>query len=279
VINGENFHSRGKVVKDPGWRAVTAGNAEREEAQQDALPEQNLTQQQKGSQKQVKGIKENKSKTRPPARYTEATLLTAMESPGKFIEDEELRESMKGSGLGTPATRAEIIEKLINSFYVERNGKELIPTSKGIQVIPLVPADLRSPELTAKWEQRLTEIARGRGNKEQFISSIRQNAREMVQEVRTDEAEYKADNVTKSKCPACGKYMLIVKGKRGKMLVCPDRNCGHRQPEKENEHIGLGSSKRASQMNQKLINQYSDKEEIGANLGELLKAALDKKQS
>ncbi len=279
VINGESFHSRGKVVKDPGWRRVTTSTAEREEIQPEVLPEQNLTQQQKGSQKQVISIKENKAKTKPPARYTEATLLTAMESPGKFIADEELRESMKGSGLGTPATRAEIIEKLINSFYVERNGKELIPTSKGIQLIPLAPEALRSPELTAQWEQKLTDIAKGSGNKEQFIAGIRQSAREMVQAIRTDEAEYKATNISKTKCPACGKYMLIVKGKRGKMLVCPDRNCGHRQPEKENQHIGLGNSKRASQINQKLINQYSDKEDIGTNLGDLLQAALAKHKS
>lgn len=279
VVNGESFHSRGKVVKDPGWRKVTTSTADKEDIQAEVLPEQNLTQQQKGSQKQVVSIKENKAKTKPPARYTEATLLTAMESPGKFIADEELREAMKGSGLGTPATRAEIIEKLINTFYVERNGKELIPTSKGIQLIPLVPEALRSPELTAQWEQKLTDIARGSGNKEQFIAGIRQNAREMVKAIQADEAEYKATNVTKTKCPACGKYMLIVKGKRGKMLVCPDRNCGHRQPEKENEHIGLGSSKRASQMNQKLINQYSDKEDIGTNLGDILQAALNKHKS
>ncbi len=278
VVNGESFHSRGKVVKDLGWRGVTTGTAEREGIQQDVLPEQNLTQQQKGSQKKVISIKENKSKTKPPSRYNEATLLTAMESPGKFIADEELRESMKGSGLGTPATRAEIIEKLINSFYVERNGKELIPTSKGIQLIPLVPEALRSPELTAQWEQKLTDIAKGKGSKEQFISGIRQSARDMVRGVQTDDAEYKANNISKTKCPSCSKYMLIVKGKRGKMLVCPDRNCGHRQPEKENEHIGLGNSKRASQINQKLISQYSDKEDIGQNLGEMLKAALEKKR-
>lgn len=277
VVNGESFHSRGKVVKDLGWRAVTASTAEREETNQDTLPEQSLSQQQKGSQKQVKNCQENKSKTRPPSRYNEATLLTAMESPGKFIADEELRESMKGSGLGTPATRAEIIEKLINAFYVERNGKELVPTSKGIQLIPLAPVALRSPELTAQWEQRLTDIARGQGSKEQFIAGIRQSAREMVQGVRMDATEYKATNISKSKCPSCGKYMLIVNGKRGKMLVCPDRNCGHRQPEKENEHTGFGNSKRASQMNQNLINQYSDKEDIGQNLGEMLKAALEKK--
>jgi len=278
IVNGEAFHSRGKVVRDLGWRAVTAITAEREQGQKDELPEQTLTQQKEGSQKEVKSCKANKSKTKPPSRYTEATLLTAMESPGKFIDDEELRESMKGSGLGTPATRAEIIEKLINTFYIERNGKELLPTSKGIQLIPLAPAALRSPELTAQWEQRLTDIARGQGSKAEFVAGIRQSAREMVYGIKTDAAEYKATNISKSKCPACGKYMLIVNGKRGKMLVCPDRNCGHRQPEKENENVGFGNSKRASQMNQKLISQYSDKEDIGQNLGDKLKAALDKKQ-
>ncbi len=277
VVNGENFYSRGKVIKDLGWRAVTSSVA-KDENHQDALPEQSLTHQQKGDQKQVKACKEIKSKTRPPSRYTEATLLTAMESPGKFIADEELRESMKGSGLGTPATRAEIIEKLINTFYIERNGKELIPTSKGIQMIPLAPAALRSPELTAQWEQRLTDIARGKGSKADFIAGIRQVSREMVQGVKLDDAEYKATNVSKSKCPSCGKFMLIVKAKRGKMLVCPDRDCGHRQPEKENESFGLGNSKRTSQINQKLINKYSDKEGIGQNLGEMLKKALEKQQ-
>lgn len=278
-VEGEEFYSRGKVVTDPGWRAVTTTIVEKEEREQEKLPEQTLSRQEKGSKKQLKNCKLNKAKTRPPARYTEATLLTAMENPGKFIADEELRESMKGAGLGTPATRAEIIEKLINTFYIERNGKELVPTSKGIQLIPLAPAALRSPELTAEWEKQLTDISRGRGNKTQFIKTIRQSAREMVQGVKDDTAVYTATNVTKSKCPACGKNMLIVKGKRGKMLVCPDRSCGHRQPEKENDNLSLGSSKRARQMNQKLINQYSDKEDIGQNLGEMLRAAMEKKQS
>ena len=278
-VNGERFHSRGKVVQDPGWRAVTTTIAEKDEHEQEKLPEQALSRQEKGSPKQLKSCKLNKAKTKPPARYTEATLLTAMESPGKFIADEELRESMKGSGLGTPATRADIIEKLLNTFYIERNGKALVPTSKGIQLVPLAPTALRSPELTAEWEKSLTDIARGRGSKAEFIKDIRQNAREMVQGVKNDDTAYKATNVTKSKCPACGKNMLIVNGKRGKMLICPDRSCGHRQPEKENENMSLGSSKRARQINQKLINQYSDKEELGQSLGDMLKAALEKKRS
>lgn len=274
TINGENFHSRGKVVKDKGWRAVTSKTTEKDDLDE-ALPEQTLTLQKKGDVKQVKGFKINKSKTKPPARYNEATLLTAMESPGKFIEDEELRESMKGSGLGTPATRAEIIEKLLNTSYIERQGKELVPTSKGIQLINLVSPALKTPELTAQWEQRLSNIARGKGSKTEFMADIRKNALELVNSVIADNAVYKADNITRTKCPVCGKYLLLVNGKRGKMLLCQDRACGHRQPEKQDE-FGYKNSKNASRINQKLIAQYSDQGHVGQNLGDLLKAALAK---
>ncbi|MFA7467567.1 MAG: DNA topoisomerase, partial [Desulfotomaculaceae bacterium] len=228
---------------------------------------------------------------------------SAMESPGKFIEDDELRETIKetnkarehitsGKGthllqrnvpnlgmspvtgsLGTPATRAEIIEKLLYTNYIERNGKELLPTSKGFQLVNLVAPELRSPELTARWEQRLTEIARGRESKTKFIKGIRENAAQLVRSVETNTAAYKADNISRTKCPACGKYMLLVNGKRGKMLVCQDRECGHRQPEKES-NLGFTSSRHASRTNQKLISRFSDQESIGSSLGDLLKKAL-----
>lgn len=278
AINGENFYSRGKVVKDQGWRAVTSKLAEKDALDDDALPEQTLTLSKKGDLKQVKGCKISKSKTKPPARYTEATLLTAMESPGKFIEDEELREAVKGSGLGTPATRAEIIEKLLYNNYIERQGKELVPTSKGTQLIKLVAPALKTPELTAQWEQRLTNIARGKGSKTDFMADIRQNAKELVKSVIDDTAVYKADNISKTKCPVCGKFMLLVNGKRGKMLICQDRACGHRQPEKQ-DGFGYKSSKNAGRVNQKLIEQYSDQGSIGHNLGDLLKAALAKENT
>lgn len=190
------------------------------------------------------------------------------------MEDEELRESIKGSGLGTPATRAEIIEKLIHTSYIERHGKELVPTSKGVQLVGLVPPALRSPELTAQWEQRLTDIAKGREKKTAFMEDIRKDAARLVNDVKKDDSVYRADNVSKSKCPLCGRYMLLVNGKRGRMLSCPDRNCGHRQPEKENPYGRMGGSSRATQ---KLVAQYSDKEELGTNLGDLFKAAMAKK--
>lgn len=273
VINGERFYSQGRVVKDLGWRSVTTKAVDQEDGNDDDLPDQALTMQKKGDQKQVKGVKLNKGKTKPPARYTEATLLTAMESPGKFIEDEELRESIKQGGLGTPATRAEIIEKLLNNFYVERHGKELVPTSKGLQLINLVPEDLKSPELTAQWEQRLSNIAKGQGRRNEFITDIREDAARLVQKVATDTGVYKADNITRNKCPMCGKFMLLVKGKKGNLLVCSDRTCGHRQSEKESFYGDR--SKGSSRVNKKLIDQYSDSDPIGTNLGELLKAKME----
>ncbi|MGE5403612.1 MAG: DNA topoisomerase III [Candidatus Saccharibacteria bacterium] len=274
VVNGENFFSRGKIEVDRGWRAVQGTPPERDGTNDDQVPEQALTHYQKGESVTVKSCKLGKHKTQPPARYTEATLLTAMEHCGKMVEDEELRESIKGSGLGTPATRAEIIEKLVHTSYIERHGKELVPTSKGSQLISLVPPALRSPDLTAQWEQKLADIAQGKGKKAEFISAIRQEAASMVQTVRIDDAVYKADNVTKNKCPVCGRYMLLVNGKRGRMLSCPERSCGYRQPEKEDLNK-LGGSSRATQ---RLIAQYSDKEELGTNLGDLLKAAMAKKE-
>ncbi|HEX2953163.1 MAG TPA: DNA topoisomerase, partial [Bacillota bacterium] len=128
-----------------------------------------------------------------------------------------------------PATRAEIIEKLFSSFYMERNGKEIVPTSKGIQLIGLVPEALRSAELTAKWEQQLTEISRGKAGKERFIIDIRDYASKLVSTVLNSAQSYKHDNLTRTKCPQCGKFLLQVKGKRGQMYVCQDRECGYRQ--------------------------------------------------
>ncbi|MGI6066933.1 MAG: DNA topoisomerase III [Bacillota bacterium] len=275
-VNGENFYAKGRRVIEQGWRAVSA--PVKDDALEDQLPEQTLTQLKKGERKTVQKALLKRAKTKPPARYNEATLLTAMESPGKFIEDEELLDAIKGSGLGTPATRAEIIEKLLHTSYIERHGKELVPTSKGMQLVKLVAPDLRSPELTAKWEQQLADIAQGKGKKEAFISGIRKNTVQLVEEIVNDqESVYKADNISKTKCPMCGKYMLLVNGKKGRMLSCPDRKCGYRQPEKE-EFGNFHSSKRTRILNQKLIKTYSDQEDVGVNLGDLLKEALAKKK-
>jgi DNA topoisomerase-3 len=274
VVEGENFHSRGKVEIDRGWRAVQAVPGDKDEKDEEQLPEQTLARHKKGETLEVKSGKAGKHKTKAPARYTEATLLTAMENCGKLVEDKKLRESIKGSGLGTPATRAEIIEKLIRTSYIERQRKELVPTSKGIQLMDLAPPDLRSPELTAQWEQRLAEIARGQGKRPDFMADIRRDTVQLVQSIKSDSSTYRADNVSKSKCPQCGRFMLLVNGRKGKILACPERSCGYRQPEAE-DFSGKGGN---SRMNRRLMAKYSNQEELETNLGELLKAALAKKE-
>ena len=139
-----------------------------------------------------------------------------MEHPGKFIENEALREAMdRTSGLGTPATRADIIEKLFNSFYMERRGKEIFPTSKGAQLVDMVPEDLKSPGLTAKWEQRLELISRGKANPGEFVNEMKGYASKLVSNVIASSDVFKHDNLTREKCPECGKYLLDVNGKKG----------------------------------------------------------------
>lgn len=278
-IGEDRFYSRGRVVEDQGWRAITVQVKEKDTDAPDALPEQSLVKQVKGTKKPLKSCKINRSMTTPPPRYTEATLLTAMENAGKLIADQDLRESIQNSGLGTPATRAEIIEKLISSFYIERNGKQLVPSSKAKQLIELAPEDLRSPELTAHWEQQLNDIAGGKGKSKVFMDGIKANTRQMLQDIKQDEKEFKPENVSRQKCPSCGKNMLIVSGKHGKMLVCPDRNCGYRQSDQPGQEDVFKKGRNQSRVNQRLIKQYSDEKAIGTNLGDLLKAALEQKQT
>lgn len=229
-INGETFSAKGRIVKAKGWRIVYDGIGSLEDEGDDEEKDQSLPEVRQGDTLKVQSARVVPGKTKPPARYTEATLLSAMEHPGKSIESEKLREVIENtSGLGTPATRAEIIDKLFNSFYMERNGKEIFPTSKGIQLIGLVPPELKSAELTAKWEQQLTEISKGRAGSQNFITNIRGYATKLVTTVMGSNEIYKHDNITRTKCPECGKFLLQVKGKRGEMYVCQDRECGYRQ--------------------------------------------------
>ncbi|MDR3645429.1 MAG: DNA topoisomerase, partial [Clostridia bacterium] len=230
-IAGELFTASGKIVQSKGWRAVYGGSAEDEgDAERDER-EQTLPAVSKGDTFAVRNVKLATGKTKPPARYTEATLLTAMEHPGKFIENNALRSVMDTlSGIGTPATRADIIEKLFAVNYLERRGNEIFPLSKGVQLVELVPEELRSPELTAKWEQRLTAIGRGAEPGSAFIAEMRAYASKLVGNVIASDAAYHHDNMTHTPCPQCGKFLLEINGKKGnKMLVCPDRECGYRQ--------------------------------------------------
>jgi DNA topoisomerase III len=230
-IEGELFTASGRSVRHKGWKTVYEGQKDLEDEEtEERDKDQNLPQLTEGQVLKIQKTLLVPGKTRPPARYTEATLLSAMEHPGKMIDDKALREALeKTTGLGTPATRAEIIEKLFDSFYMERREKEIVPTSKGIQLISIVPPDLKSPELTAKWELKLQQINRGELKPELFISEMKGYTANLVGTVKGSKAEFHHDNVSREQCPQCGKSLLAVSGKRGKMLVCPDRDCGFRK--------------------------------------------------
>lgn len=227
--SGEHFVAKGKITTAKGWKAVYEDKDDAE-GNNDEDREQSLPSVQKGDKLKFLSVSSINRKTKPPARYTEATLLSAMEHPGKFIDDEALREALdRTSGLGTPATRADIIEKLFSTFYIERKGKEILPTAKGIQLINLAPEELRSAELTAKWEQQLHEISKGKADSKVFMNHIRTHASKLVSAVIASSEAYKHENMTRERCPECSKYLLEVKGKKGKMLVCQDRECGYRK--------------------------------------------------
>lgn len=227
-VAGEIFTAKGKTVQNAGWKA-NYGIIEDEDEPSDET-EQTLPTVNEGDVYPVLSVKRKQKKTTPPARYTEATLLGAMEHPGKFLSDSQMREAVEeAGGLGTPATRADIIEKLFNTAYIEKHGRELIPTSKGKQLISLAPKDLTSPLLTAKWEERLSQIAKGKADGKAFIKEMRTYATQLVSDVVKSEQSYRHDNMTGTRCPNCGKFMLEVNGKKGKKLVCQDRECGYRE--------------------------------------------------
>jgi DNA topoisomerase-3 len=211
TVEGEEFHASGKIMKQAGWKQVYGRDTETESEQED-MADQMLPQVEKGRQLSVKGCDIRARQTQPPARFTEAALLTVMEK----------------HNLGTPATRADIIEKLLHTDSIERKGSQLVPTPKADQLLELVPEELRSPELTAKWELELESIARGRGDSKKFLTGIRRQAEVMVKEVARSEHEYRHHNATRSRCPECNRFLLEKTGKQGKMMVCPDRNCGYK---------------------------------------------------
>lgn len=231
TVGKYNFYTKGQSVKSAGWKALYDSSlADDDDDAEPDLAAQRLPALSQGAAAAVKEVRVCAGKTSPPARYTEATLLTAMENPASQVEDGRLRDALKtAGGLGTPATRADIIEKLFNSFYIERRGREIFPTSKGRQLIGIVPPDLKSAELTAKWEQQLSLIAEDKADDRKFIEEMRGYASSLVQAVKSSTAEYKHDNMTREPCPQCGKYLLEVNGKKGKMLVCQDRDCGYRK--------------------------------------------------
>lgn len=302
TASGETFHAAGRVMKDSGWKEIygmdiTGADDSEDEADAAAhetfnqlLPE--LTQ---GQRLKIGRCLIREDRTKPPARFTEATLLTQMEK----------------HHLGTPATRADIIEKLLSTDTIERQGNRLVPTGKGKQLIELVSDELRSPEMTANWERELENIARKKGDSKRFMQEIRELTIRLVQEVKSSNADYKPHNLTHAHCPDCGEPLLEVKTKRGKRLVCRNRECGysraaepvminrrcpqcHKKMELHNGKAGKYAQCRLCNVIEKLddsakgkfsrrresqlARQYSDNVALGTNLGEALKAALAKQR-
>ncbi|MBB5265211.1 DNA topoisomerase-3 [Catenibacillus scindens] len=230
-IGNETFVARGKVIKNQGWKAVYEADEEEENPDSD-VKEQILPEFHQGQEIQITALSMTEGETKPPVPFTEATLLGAMENPAKYMEshDASLAKTLgETGGLGTVATRADIIDKLFNSFMIEKKGNYIYLTSKGRQVLDLAPKGLTSPELTARWEQKLAKIADGQFAKKDFESQIRQYTVEIVNEIKTSASTYHHDNITGKKCPQCGKLLLEVNHKNGRMLVCQDRECGYRR--------------------------------------------------
>ncbi|MBY6085768.1 DNA topoisomerase III [Priestia flexa] len=282
--NGEQLVAQGKRVINLGFKQVT--NSDLEEA---SLPHL-----QEGAALSIKSVEMKHALTEPPLRHSEADLLAQMEK----------------HNLGTPATRADIIEKLLQNESIDRQNNRLHPTPKGKQLISLVADELKSPDLTAKWERELEAIAKGKGNAKEFLANIRKQTAKLVQQVKTSEETYKPHNLTGSKCPECGSFLKEKKTKQGRVLVCSSLECSYRRskdPKLSNRrcpqchkkmeiHDGKEGKyfqcrqcqvvekaedkkkKMTKREERKLLNKYSDDSDFGSSLGDALKQALKKKE-
>ncbi|WP_391558171.1 DNA topoisomerase 3 [Robertmurraya sp.] len=285
-VNGESFSAKETVVIDAGFKAITGKDEE--------ISGQKLGQITKGQSFSIGQVQAEKKLTEPPARFSESDILGQME---KY-------------GLGTPATRAEIIERIIETEVVERKTGRLHPTPKGKQLMDLVNEELTSPELTAQWEKELEAISRGKGDPKQFLKRIRKQTEQLISEIKTSDKSYRAHNLTGSKCPECQSLLKERNTKEGKILVCSSSDCNYRKrkdPKLSNRrcpqckkkmemHEGKAglyfqcrkcnvvekAEERKKAVNKreerKLVQKYSQKDDnFGNSLGDLLKAALEKK--
>lgn len=285
-VSGESFSAKETVVIDAGFKAITGKDEE--------ISGQKLGQITKGQSFSIGQVQAEKKLTEPPARFSESDILGQME---KY-------------GLGTPATRAEIIERIIETEVVERKTGRLHPTPKGKQLMDLVNEELTSPELTAQWEKELEAISRGKGDPKQFLKRIRKQTEQLISEIKTSDKSYRAHNLTGSKCPECQSLLKERNTKEGKILVCSSSDCNYRKrkdPKLSNRrcpqckkkmemHEGKAglyfqcrkcnvvekAEERKKAVNKreerKLVQKYSQKDDnFGNSLGDLLKAALEKK--
>lgn len=250
-IANETFVAKGKVEKKRGFLELIR---EEQEEMEGSLPEY-----QEGQKLSDLMIARTEGKTKPPAYFTEATLLLAMENPVKYLEQKDkntVKTLQETGGLGTVATRADIIEKLFHTYLMEKQGESIKITGKARQLLKLVPEDLRKPELTASWEAKLSLIAKGKMRQKDFLEEIRKYTEDITKEIKMADGVFRHDNLTNKSCPNCGKKMLSVSNKTGKLFVCQDRECGYKeriskftnarcpQCHKKMELIGTGEKQR-----------------------------------
>ncbi|AEN89891.1 MULTISPECIES: DNA topoisomerase III [Priestia] len=284
-VNGEQLVASGKQVVNAGFKKVSGGESEATVK----LPDMK-----EGSKLSIQDVTMKSAFTEPPQRYTEADLLGQMEK----------------HNLGTPATRADIIEKLLQNESIDRQNNRLHATKKGKQLIDLVADELKSPELTAKWERELEAIAKGKGNAKEFLTNIREQTEKLVKQVKTSNQTYKPHNLTGSKCPECGTFLKEKKTKQGRVLVCSSLECSYRRakdPKLSNRrcpqchkrmeiHSGKAGTyfqcrscqvvekaedkkkKISKREERKLLNKYNDDGAFGSSLGDALKQALQDKK-
>jgi DNA topoisomerase III len=219
-VENELFGTKGKVVTQSGWMELYKNDEKSDKDEE----EQELPPVTVGDEVKAEDIVAQKKKTKAPSPYTEASLLSAMENAGRFVENEDLKEQLKDGGLGTPATRAAIIERLIQVGYVMRKGKGLIPTEKGMKLIEIVPMELKSPETTGKWEKGLSSISKGKLSSDRFMQSITRYVQYIVQKSKEANINIIFENENKGKpkyvpekslgfCPLCGNGHILEHSK------------------------------------------------------------------
>ena len=221
---GETFFAEGNVPLNRGYKEVTAPDGDESGKVFPALKE--------GEVIRDFSLKKTEGKTKPPARFTEGTLLKAMENPVKYMQQKDAKAAktlQETGGLGTVATRADIIDKLFGSYLIEKKENEIFITSKAKQLLALVPEDLKKPELTAEWESRLSAIAKGKASDRKFMREIATYTKELMKQIQNGTGTFRHDNLTNKICPECGKRLLLVNGKQGKLYVCQDRECGYKE--------------------------------------------------
>jgi DNA topoisomerase-3 len=215
-VAGHVFRTRGKVMLVPGWRGVYGEEADAEprEGDEDEGREQRLPRLEQGEAVETRDVRSEEKETRPPRRYSEGSLLAAMETAGRLVDDEELREAMKDSGIGTPATRAAIIERLLAVGYIERDARALVVTEKGLNVVRLLDGhQLTSPSLTGDWEHRLAKIETGEDSRRAFMGDIVKFAEATVATLDEKLRDVRIPRANLGPCPVCGHD--IVENRKG----------------------------------------------------------------